>query len=95
MRSKNACYPLRINPLNHILVPKHRILSVEELEQLNFKKDKLPVISALDPIAKRLGARVDDVIEIFRKSLISKTTVITEEELSYRVVKSPPKAKKK
>lgn len=86
---------LKFNPLNHILVPKHRILPVEELEQLNFKKDKLPVISALDPIAKRLGARVDDVIEIFRKSLISKTTVITEEELSYRVVKSPPKSKKK
>jgi DNA-directed RNA polymerase subunit H (RpoH/RPB5) len=88
---------LKFNPLNHILVPKHRIISPEELEQLNFRKDKfkLPVISALDPIAKRLGARIDDVIEISRKSLISKTTVITEEELSYRIVKAPAKMKKK
>lgn len=88
---------LKFNPLNHVLVPKHRILSTEELEQLNFKKDKLklPHISVLDPIAKRLGAHIDDVIEISRKSLISKTTVITEEELSYRIVKAPPKIKKK
>ena len=86
---------LKFNPLNHFLVPKHRILSPEEFDQLNFKKDKLPVISVLDPIAKRLGARVLDVIEISRKSLLSKTTVITEEEISYRVVKAPTKAKKK
>lgn len=88
---------LKFNPLNHVLVPKHRILSQEEIEQLNFKKDKfkLPNISALDPIAKRLGARIDDIIEISRKSLISKTTVITEEEISYRVVKAPVKMKKK
>jgi DNA-directed RNA polymerase subunit H (RpoH/RPB5) len=86
---------LKFNPLNHVLVPKHRILAPEELEQLNFRKEKLPVISALDTIAKRLGARTDDVIEISRKSLISKTTVITEEELSYRVVRAPVKMKKK
>lgn len=86
---------LKFNPLNHILVPKHRILTQEEFDALNFRKDKLPHISALDPIAKRLGARIDDVIEISRKSLISKTTVITEEELSYRVVKAPAKTKKK
>jgi DNA-directed RNA polymerase subunit H (RpoH/RPB5) len=86
---------LKFNPLNHVLVPKHRILSPEEFDILNFKKDKLPHISALDPIAKRLGARIDDVLEISRKSLISKTTVITEEELSYRVVRAPAKTKKK
>jgi DNA-directed RNA polymerase subunit H (RpoH/RPB5) len=86
---------LKFNPLNHLLVPKHRILSPEEFEKLNLKRDKLPIISALDPIAKRLGARVMDVIEITRRSLISKTTVITEEEISYRVVRAPPKTKKK
>jgi DNA-directed RNA polymerase subunit H (RpoH/RPB5) len=101
-KGSNGCFiqhyldeELKFNPLNHLLVPKHRVLSTEEFEQLNLKKDKLPVISALDPIAKRLGAKVFDVIEINRRSMISKTTVITEEEISYRVVKAPAKTKKK
>lgn len=86
---------LYFNPLNHVLVPKHRILPIEEVEQLKLKGSQLPKISVLDSIAKRLGARDKDIIEITRKSLISKTTVITEEELSYRVVVIPPKIKKK
>jgi DNA-directed RNA polymerase subunit H (RpoH/RPB5) len=86
---------LYFNPLNHVMVPKHRILSFEEIEQLKIKASQLPKISILDPISKRLGARDKDIIEITRKSLISKTTVITEEEISYRVVTIPPKTKKK
>lgn len=90
---------LFFDPMKHYMVPKHRLLSPEEKEEL-VKVDKidprqLPQISALDPIAKRLGARPKDVIEIIRKILTTQNdNGLIQEELVYRGVFMPHKEKK-
>jgi len=57
--------------LKNILVPKHRVLSEEEAEELlkryNVTKDMLPKIKINDPGLQGLNAKVGDIIEITRK----------------------------
>ncbi len=70
--------------LDHALVPRARVLSKEEKEEL-FKKygvteENLPKILADDPMVKALGAKRGDVIEIIRNSPIA------GESVYYRVV---------
>ena len=91
---------LFFDPMKHYIVPKHRLLTPEEKEDLT-KVDKidprqLPQISALDPIAKRLGARPKDVIEVIRKILTDQNNIngLIQEELAYRGVFMPHKEKK-
>ncbi len=56
----------------HILVPKHTILSDEEatkvLERFNISPAQLPAIKASDPIAKALNAEAGKIIKIGRKT---------------------------
>jgi len=56
----------------HELVPKHRVLSEEEKEEVlkryNAKLMDLPRILVSDPVVRKLGAKPGDVIEIIRKS---------------------------
>ena len=56
----------------HFLVPKHEILSEDEVKELlkkyNVTKDKLPKILVTDPAVKAIGAKVGDVIKIERES---------------------------
>jgi DNA-directed RNA polymerase subunit H len=63
---------MKVNVFKHELVPAHRILSEEEKKELLKKYGvtpaKLPKILSIDPVAKALGAKVGDVIEITRKS---------------------------
>lgn len=88
---------LYYNPMNHIYVPKHRILTPDEVREMkevdNVDPRKLPQISSLDPIAKRLGAGLGDVIEITRHVMIPNCLI--EEEISYRTVYIPQIANKK
>jgi DNA-directed RNA polymerase subunit H len=87
---------LFFDPTDHVLVPTHRLLSQQEAEEFmkteKIKKKQLPQMSALDPIAKRLGSRPDDIIEISRKILIPGTLI--KEEIFYREVYMPQKEKK-
>jgi DNA-directed RNA polymerase subunit H len=81
---------LLFNPLDHVLTPKHRIISEKEKRELieeGITLEKIPKISVLDPVAKRLGVRTDDVIEINRKVLVEDNLV--EEEISYRYAFMP------
>jgi DNA-directed RNA polymerase subunit H (RpoH/RPB5) len=65
---------LGINPLKHVLVPKHEILPQEQhnalLESLYItSKSKLPIIRYhADPITRCIGARPGDIIKITRPS---------------------------
>lgn len=68
----------------HFLVPKHEILSEEDvkllLEKYGTTKDKIPKIYQADKGLKDLEVKVGDVIKIRRKSLTSGSAVY------YRVV---------
>jgi DNA-directed RNA polymerase subunit H len=57
---------------DHILVPKHEILTEEEAEVLlkilGVSREQLPKIKADDPIAKEIGAKPGDIVRIIRES---------------------------
>jgi len=56
----------------HVLVPKHEILTPEEREELlkkyHVKPYQLPAILASDPAVKAIGAKPGDILRIIRKS---------------------------
>jgi DNA-directed RNA polymerase subunit H (RpoH/RPB5) len=62
----------KIDILKHELVPKHVIMSKEEVDELlakyKIKLVQLPRISIDDPVIQMLGAREKDVVKIIRKS---------------------------
>jgi DNA-directed RNA polymerase subunit H len=66
-----------VNIQNHILVPKHTILSETEsaelLTQYNISPTQLPVILATDPIVKAIGAKPGQIIKIERKEQTRKS----------------------
>ncbi len=70
--------------LNHVLVPKHEILSREEkeqlLEKLGAKEKHLPMIPLEDPAIKDMKPKAGDVIKISRESQTAGMTTY------YRVV---------
>jgi DNA-directed RNA polymerase subunit H len=63
----------------HMLVPKHEILSKEEAEELlkilGVRKEQLPKMKADDPIAKEIGSKPGDIVKITRKSLTAGESV--------------------
>lgn len=68
---------LSYNPMEHISVPKHRILPPDERSAL-LKKitlGKLPNIKYADPISHYLGAKPGQIIEITRTSIIQNSAV--------------------
>ncbi|MBS3814943.1 MAG: DNA-directed RNA polymerase subunit H [Hadesarchaea archaeon] len=56
----------------HELVPKHEILSDEEVESLldeyDVKAYQFPQISSRDPVAKEIGAEKGDILKVTRES---------------------------
>jgi len=62
----------KMNVLKHVMVPDHKIMSEEEvtalLSRYNITTEQLPKIFHDDPAVKTIGANVDDVIRIIRKS---------------------------
>lgn len=76
---------MSVNTQEHILIPKHELLSEEEIKELlaRFKitKNDLPKIKKNDPALKKLKVKIDDVIKITRISPTAGETVY------YRVVK--------
>lgn len=75
----------KIDILQHEIVPKHKILTKEETDELlkkySIKLVNLPRIFSDDPVIEMIGARYGDVVKIIRKS---STTVNSVE--SYRFV---------
>jgi DNA-directed RNA polymerase subunit H (RpoH/RPB5) len=64
---------VQFNILEHVLVPPHRILSVEEKN--NIKKryniindNQFPDLSRFDPVAQAIGIRPGEICEIIRPS---------------------------
>jgi DNA-directed RNA polymerase subunit H len=71
-----------INPLNHVLVPKHEIVPQERHKELMdslyvTSKSKFPEIKFhVDPIARCIGAVPGDIIKIIRPSISAGEAVI-------------------
>ena len=64
---------MQFNILEHVLVPKHRILSNEEAEVIRQKYNisgnrDIPAISRFEPVSQVLGIRPDDLVDITRPS---------------------------
>ena len=62
----------KVNVFDHLLVPKHTLLSQEEVEKVlnkyRIKPYQLPKIKDSDPAAMAIQAQSGDVIKILRKS---------------------------
>jgi DNA-directed RNA polymerase subunit H (RpoH/RPB5) len=75
---------LMINIIDHILVPKHSILSEDEkthfFEEYYVKPKDLPRILVNDPISRYYYAKVGDIMRIERPSITSGYSI------SYRIV---------
>ena len=70
---------IQFNILEHILVPRHRILSENEKISIKTKYNiindgQFPIITRFDPVAQAIGIRPGEVCEIIRPS----KTAITE-----------------
>lgn len=69
-----SIYMLVVNPLNHVLVPKHEIIQPDFHKELMdslyiTSKSKFPEIKFhIDPIARCIGAVPGDIIKITRSS---------------------------
>jgi DNA-directed RNA polymerase I, II, and III subunit RPABC1 len=63
---------LIINITEHSLVPKHEILSEEEIKSLlkrySLKENQLPRINKKDPVARYLGLQKNQIVKIIRSS---------------------------
>ena len=62
----------KLNVVEHVMVPDHKIMSDEEVSELlsryNITTEQLPKIYHDDPAVKEIGASADDVIRIIRAS---------------------------
>lgn len=63
---------MAIDILDHELVPEHRKLDEDEVEEVldkfGIEKDNLPKISRKDAVAKKMDLEVGDVVHIERDS---------------------------
>ena len=64
---------LQFNILDHVLVPKHRILTTEESNEIKQRynitdNNMFPEISRFDPVSQVMGIRPTQIFEIERSS---------------------------
>lgn len=77
-------YELKINLIDHVLVPKHIVLSKEEADELiesyNIKTKDLKRMLVTDPVAKYYNLKKNDIVRIERPSINSGIAI------DYRIV---------
>lgn len=75
---------MKFDVLKHELVPQHEILPEEEanelLKKFNVTRGQIPKILVSDPAAKKIGAKIGDVVKITRNSKTAGKSIF------YRVV---------
>ena len=77
---------MKINIQEHMLVPRHEIMTDSEIEDLrnsvDYDIENLPRIKKDDPVVKAIDAKEDNILRITRESETAGTFV------TYRIVKS-------
>ncbi len=81
---------LLFNVIDHVYVPRHRLCSAQETDEVlknlgvlpSEKYDKMPCILAKDPVMRYYGIRQGNLIEITRDSI----TMPGYPEITYRIV---------
>jgi len=72
--------PAKFEVGQHVLVPKHEVLSEEEaqkvLKRYKILPHQLPHIKNSDPAAKAIGAKPGDILKITRDSLTAGKAVV-------------------
>lgn len=75
---------MRFDVLKHELVPQHEVLPEEEAKELlkkfNITKGQIPKILVSDPVAKKIEAKIGDIVKITRNSKTAGKSIF------YRVV---------
>lgn len=83
---------LKICIADHILVPKHFVLTQEEskivLETYNAKKKDMPLISSTDPVARYYNMKADDICKIERASVMTCTAPFYRIVVKSKVLKA-------
>lgn len=83
---------LKICIVDHILVPKHFVLTQEEskivLETYNAKKKDMPLISSTDPVARYYNMKADDICKIERASVMTCTAPFYRIVVKSKVLKA-------
>ncbi|MDO5814124.1 MAG: DNA-directed RNA polymerase subunit H [Methanobrevibacter sp.] len=63
---------MKIDIQNHMLVPKHEIMTEEEISdefsEVDYDFNDLPKIKSKDPVVKAIGAEPGNVLRITRES---------------------------
>ena len=63
---------MKINIQDHMLVPKHEIMSEEEISEefsdVDYEYKDLPKIKSDDPVVKAIGAEAGNILRITRES---------------------------
>ena len=63
---------MKINIQDHMLVPKHEIMSEDEISEefsdVDYDYKNLPKIKSDDPVVKAIGAEAGNVLRITRES---------------------------
>ena len=63
---------MKINIQDHMLVPKHEIMSEDEISEefsdVDYDFKNLPKIKSDDPVVKTIGAKSGNVLRITRES---------------------------
>lgn len=71
-KSKKEEVVIESKVTDHILVPKHQILSEEEkksiLAQFNATEEQFPYLFSIDPVAREIGAKPGNMVRITRIS---------------------------
>lgn len=71
-KSKKEDVVVEAKVTDHVLVPKHEILSQEEkktlLSQNNATEEQFPYLFSIDPVAREIGAKPGDMVRITRIS---------------------------
>jgi DNA-directed RNA polymerase subunit H len=69
---KDEVFESEVKVTDHVLVPKHEILSEEEkkeiLTKFNATEEQFPFLFSSDPVVREIGAKPGDMVRISRVS---------------------------